>query len=191
MCHHVFLTLALVFDQCYCWLCVYVFHPSNIFLNFTTLRWYFLFVKSPLICVLFVVSPENECARTSTSTITTFPLLSVCIVPDEQNRWTKQMNEKHSTLWHFPCLSPLSSSTSAQLSSVCFICESVRLAVLPRHSRPLSPRPPPLFSSMSRPPSQDKSDLRSSVIQNTDTIWSAAHSEYSQSLPWKLKIFPY
>lgn len=107
-------------------------------------------------------------------------------------RWTQQMNEKHSTLWHFfPHLSPLSSSTSAQLSSVCFICESVRLAVLPRHSWPPSPRPPPLFSSMSRPPSQDKSDLRSSVIQNTDTIWSAAQSEYTQSLPWKLKIFPY
>lgn len=107
-------------------------------------------------------------------------------------RWTKQMNEKHSTLWHFfPCLSPLSFSTSAQLSSVCFICESVQLAVLPRHSRPPSPHPPPLFSSMSRSPSQDKSDLRSSVIQNTDTIWSATHSEYTQSHPWKLKIFPY
>lgn len=82
-------------------LSMFFFHPCNIFLNFTKLRWYFLFVKSPWICVLFVVSPENESSvlslprrvvpSTSTPTITTFPLLSVCIVPDEQNRWMRNI----------------------------------------------------------------------------------------------------
>lgn len=47
------------------------------------------------------------------------------------------------------------------------------------------------FSFLSMSPSQDKSDLRSFVIQNTDTIWPASHSEYIQSVSWKFKPFPY
>lgn len=39
-----------------------------------------------------------------------------------------------------------------------------------------------LFPFFYPSPSQDKSDLRSSVIQNTDTIWSATHSEYIHSV---------
>lgn len=37
-------------------------------------------------------------------------------------------------------------------------------------------------SFLSPSPSQDKSDLRSSVIQSTDTIWSATHTEHIQSV---------
>ena len=39
---------------------------------------------------------------------------------------------------------------------------------------------PHLSFFFSPSPSSEKSDLRSSVIQNTDTIWSATHSDYIQ-----------
>lgn len=67
------------------------------------------------------------------------------------------------------------------LSAVSFICMSEQRCCQ-------APPPPPLSLTY---PSHDKSDLRSSVIQNTDTIWSATHSEHIQSVSWKLKIFPY
>lgn len=61
---------------------------------------------------------------------------------------------------------------SGQESWVCSVGTSVGWATL-------LPSPPHL-SFLQPSPSHNKSDLRSSVIQNTDTIWSATHSQCIQ-----------
>lgn len=96
----------------------------------------------------------------------------VCCVSQKES---SRLSFRYWTPWHlFPFLNHLSSATFTQLSVF-----YLRECLISRASTALPH--PVLVLAVS--PSQDKSDLRSSVIQNTDTIWPATHSEHAQSLP--------